>query len=302
MSDKQKIIFFLAIFFFNMFLVVILQFVSLPLLDLKIYNLVFTYTIGYFLLGLITSRYKTLAPKLLFSGIFVSFLVIAISLYYGLAAKQRATQFVFIELSGFAAFCVAYYFSNFQNRILQIVSICLLIAWCFLLKERLFPNIDYYSGYENNRTEKKLPYQLNLYDTANQVISLERFRNKVVFIDFWKTTGCRPCIQKIPFFDSLHKVYRNNPNIEIISVFSGGHDSMRNLKAFMKKRPLKHSVFFDKDGELSEYYGINIFPTEIIFNGNGKILRRYVGFVVDEYLLQKNDEEIAQIITQNIKQ
>ncbi len=302
MSIKQKIIIFLAIFFSNILLITALQFVSLPLLDLKIYNLVFTYTISYFLLGFITSRYKILTPKLLFLGIFISFLVIVIILYYNLVDKQRATQFIFIELSGFAAFCIAYYFSNFQNRIAQIGSICLLIAWCFLLKERLFPNIDYYSGYESNRTEKKLPYQLNLYDTANQLVSLERFRNKLVFIDFWKTTGCRPCIQKIPFVDSLHKVYKDNPNIEVISVFSGGHDSMQNLKAFMKKRPLKHNVFFDKGGELSAYYGIEVFPTEIIFDGNGKILRRYVGFVIDKYLLQKNDEEITQMITQNMKQ
>jgi len=47
-------------------------------------------------------------------------------------------------------------------------------------------------------------------DLNNQTVSLNEFKGKVIYIDIW-ATWCGPCIEEMPFLDSLKEKYKGKP-------------------------------------------------------------------------------------------
>jgi thiol-disulfide isomerase/thioredoxin len=301
MQNKKVIIFVVAITMANIIFVTLLQALFMGFLKLGFSNTLFIYTISYFLIGLLTTNYSnSFSFRSFFIGLLSGFLLINLMSIYSLPL-HRILLFDLAQFSGLLAFSIGFNFRVFKQKVLPITLFLGLLALNLLLKKIIYPHINYNLGYNNEINYKKLPYHLTVYDTANNEVSLEKFRNKVVYIDFW-TSNCKPCILKLPFIDSLAMVYQNNPNVEIVSLFSGSGDTMLKLKEIMKKKSIKHTIFFDRDGIITKYCDIQGVPTEIIFNKKGNSLRKYEGFGTDTYFLQRTNEELQKIFNENTYQ
>lgn len=57
-----------------------------------------------------------------------------------------------------------------------------------------------------------------VFKTIEDVLSLNRFKNKVVYLDFWGT-GCKPCIKEFKFLPELKKKFQNEP-IEYVYIIN----------------------------------------------------------------------------------
>jgi thiol-disulfide isomerase/thioredoxin len=112
--------------------------------------------------------------------------------------------------------------------------------------------------------------------------TLDKFRGKVVLLDFW-ATWCGPCISTFPRLRGWHKKYAGNDFVMVgVTQYYGSQDGkkMSNLqeldflKTFREKYKLPYAFGIVGAGEASKY-GINAYPTTILLDRNGVV--RYIG-------------------------
>lgn len=108
----------------------------------------------------------------------------------------------------------------------------------------------------------------------NQKYSVKDFKGKYLILDFW-TTWCGPCIHGIPVMKEYSKKYKDK--IEIVGVSCDR--SIEATKKAITKYDLKwKNIFNSKEtGNLEEKFGVKGYPTKIIIDKNGYVLRIFVG-------------------------
>jgi thiol-disulfide isomerase/thioredoxin len=109
--------------------------------------------------------------------------------------------------------------------------------------------------------------------------SLDSFKGKYVYIDVW-ATWCGPCIQQIPYLQTLEKEYHNK-NIEFVSISTD--ESRRNggsweaaekkWRDFVTKKEMKGvQLWSGQDFSFQQAYQITGIPRFILLDPEGKIV------------------------------
>jgi thiol-disulfide isomerase/thioredoxin len=137
---------------------------------------------------------------------------------------------------------------------------------------------DAYSQSKVMGKGKPSPIFENYIDIKGGVKSLESFKGKYVYIDVW-ATWCGPCIQQIPFLQSLEKEYHGK-NIEFVSIStdepqrSGGSwgAAEQKWRTFVKERNMTGvQLWAGQDYAFQGAYQINAIPRFILISPNGTI-------------------------------
>jgi thiol-disulfide isomerase/thioredoxin len=119
----------------------------------------------------------------------------------------------------------------------------------------------------------------NYMDVKGGKKSLDSFKGKYVYIDVW-ATWCRPCIQQIPYLQTLEKEYHNK-NIEFVSIStdesrrSGGSWEAveKKWRGFIKKKNMTGvQLWSGQDYSFQQAYQINSIPRFILIDPEGKIV------------------------------
>ena len=101
-------------------------------------------------------------------------------------------------------------------------------------------------------------------------IDLNKFRGKVVLLDFW-ATWCGPCVEKIP---KIKRLYENHHSkgLEVIGIsLDESHDK---LDEFVSKNDLHWPEFFDGKGwqnEISDRFGVRSIPDVWLIDREGRV-------------------------------
>ncbi|MFA5502700.1 MAG: redoxin domain-containing protein [Sulfurovaceae bacterium] len=94
--------------------------------------------------------------------------------------------------------------------------------------------------------------------------------SKPIIVHFWGS-WCPVCKTEIANINSLAKDY------EVITVaVNSGSD--QDIKAFLQKRGLQLRVINDENGEIASGFGIEVFPTTLIYDSNGTLQFSEVGY------------------------
>lgn len=98
---------------------------------------------------------------------------------------------------------------------------------------------------------------------------------KFTLLDFWGT-WCTPCIELTSELKRLHHLF-NPDKFEIVSI--AYDNSIENVQKYLQKEGINWTNIYDdrKNSMIASKFKVNDFPTFILLNENGKIIKREVG-------------------------
>ncbi len=123
---------------------------------------------------------------------------------------------------------------------------------------------------------EKLPiadFNLHVKDLNGQLVNMEDYRGKVIFLNFW-ATWCMPCVAELPSIDKLYKEFKDE-NIAFLLISS---EQPEKVKRYHEKKGYEIPFhIIDKDGSIPNQYYSNSIPTTFIINKEGKIVKSSIG-------------------------
>lgn len=119
-------------------------------------------------------------------------------------------------------------------------------------------------------------------------LSTSDLRGKVVFVNFW-ATSCTTCIKEMP--DVVRTYGRFSArDFELVAV-AMQYDPPRYVRNYVEQNRLPFKVVLDSQGTIAAAFdNVQLTPTAVLIDKNGKVLRRIVGepdFVSLNALIEK---------------
>lgn len=114
----------------------------------------------------------------------------------------------------------------------------------------------------------------SLVDLNGTIVTLEQFKGKVVFLNFW-APWCVPCRDELPELDKLYKQY-NRQGFEVVGISM--EPSEAGIRKFMQKVPITFPILIDKSSSVDNAYGVTSLPTGFLVGRDGLIRYRHMGF------------------------
>jgi len=105
-------------------------------------------------------------------------------------------------------------------------------------------------------------------------ISLEQYKGKVVYLDFW-ASWCGPCRKSFPYFQLMREEFGTD-KFEILAV--NVDEDIENAKSFLQKIPVSFPIVVDPQGNSPEVYGLTGMPTSYIIDQKGIVRVVHQGF------------------------
>ena len=111
-------------------------------------------------------------------------------------------------------------------------------------------------------------------DVMGKELKLSDYRGNVVFLNFWYTT-CPPCVREMPDMELMNRVFKDRKfKMVPVSVDTNFDD----VKKFYDTHKLTSMpMYLDPGKQLANRYNVYKFPETYIIDGNGIVLKHYIG-------------------------
>jgi len=105
---------------------------------------------------------------------------------------------------------------------------------------------------------------------------LAKFKGTPVLVNLW-ASWCAPCIKELPTLQQLEAVQADEGKLGIIAV-SQDQGPQGSVEAFLGERDIgRFAAYHDAEMRLTDALKIQIMPTTILYDAQGKEVWRYVG-------------------------
>ncbi|MPR32167.1 TlpA family protein disulfide reductase [Salmonirosea aquatica] len=102
----------------------------------------------------------------------------------------------------------------------------------------------------------------NLYDRTTS-------KDKVLVLKCW-FIGCVACVKEFPELNKLVSEYQQNAGVQFVSL---AMDSKPQLEHFLQKKPFNYAVVPNQEEFMQNKLGIMMYPSHLIVNREGKIVK-----------------------------
>ena len=124
--------------------------------------------------------------------------------------------------------------------------------------------------------------------------TLADYRGKVVVLDFW-ATYCPPCLEEIPHLNSLQNKY--GERLQVIGLNVGGDEDKPKIPAFVERLKISYALGVPEDELIRILFGSDdVIPQTFVFNREGKLTKKIVGF--DEIEKINLDNAVEQALNE----
>jgi len=127
----------------------------------------------------------------------------------------------------------------------------------------------------------------------NKAEKLGDYKGKVVVLDFW-ATYCPPCLEEIPH---LNELQNKHADLQIVGLHVGDEEDNLKVPEFVEKLKINYVLAYP-EAELTRilFGDNNAIPQTFVFERNGKLLKKFVGF--DNIIKINLDETIESAINE----
>jgi len=119
---------------------------------------------------------------------------------------------------------------------------------------------------ETTEDAPKASYNVMLADVSGKSHSLEEFKGKTIFINFW-ATWCPPCVAEMPDIQNLYDEVGNEVAFVMISL----DDEPQKAINFVARKEFTMPIYFLKSG-LPSVYNPSSIPTTYVISPEGEIV------------------------------
>ena len=105
-------------------------------------------------------------------------------------------------------------------------------------------------------------------------LNLDQYRGQVVYVDFW-ASWCIPCKKSFPWMNEMHQKYKDQ-GLKIIAI--NVDEESADADKFLADTPAEFTILRDPEGKLAKQYKLVGMPTSLLFDTQGKLVSRHVGF------------------------
>jgi thiol-disulfide isomerase/thioredoxin len=110
--------------------------------------------------------------------------------------------------------------------------------------------------------------------TLDGQVTLTNFKSsKATVVNFW-ATWCEPCKDEMPALQELYE-RRSADGLQVVGVHLLGK-RVGEINAFLEERGIDYPVRLG-DTDDAERWTVGLLPTSFLIDGNGVVVRRYVG-------------------------
>jgi len=128
-----------------------------------------------------------------------------------------------------------------------------------------------------DRTHKGEPAPVVKFkDPDGGEFNLAAFKGRPVLVNLW-ASWCAPCIKELPTLQQLEQAHADEGNLGIIAV-SQDTAPQGSVEAFLGERDIgRFAAYHDEKMELTASLNVQVLPTTILYDAQGKEVWRYVG-------------------------
>lgn len=119
---------------------------------------------------------------------------------------------------------------------------------------------------------RQLDLTVALKTLEGEKASLEALKGKVLFLNFW-ATWCGPCRREMPDIEKMQQQLAEG-GLEVVLL---SDDSQEDVKAYLEKTPFPFKFWLDPDNELAFELGVDVLPTTLIVDRQGRAALTHVG-------------------------
>ncbi len=129
-------------------------------------------------------------------------------------------------------------------------------------------------------------YEFEFTDIDGNVHKLSDYRGKPVYLRVW-ASWCGVCTSSLESFDKLAGEAEEFVILSVVMPSQGGELSAEDFTEWYKAFGYENLVvMFDNDAQIVRDYGINAFPSQIMFDAEGHIVYGMVGLMSSELITE----------------
>ena len=131
-------------------------------------------------------------------------------------------------------------------------------------------------GYRMSAISKPIPAPGFVLEDMDEIkVNFEKFRGKVVLLNFW-ATWCPPCRREMPSMERLYQKYKEKA-FTIVAI--NQMEDIDTVFSFTGQLTLSPTfvILFDKTSDTSKNYRVNGLPTTFLIDKKGRIRYRAIG-------------------------
>ena len=134
--------------------------------------------------------------------------------------------------------------------------------------------------------------EFRLDDLQGNSVDNSRLQNKVTLINFW-FPSCPGCVTEMPKLIRMAQDYRGK-DFQILGI-AVPVDPPERVREYAASRRLPFQVMIDADKAVSSrFVKTELYPTSVLINKRGEILKTFVGEPDFAALYREVDEELAK--------
>lgn len=131
----------------------------------------------------------------------------------------------------------------------------------------------------------------SLADLNGKTIDNQHLQGKVTFINFW-FPSCPGCVNEMPKVIKMAHDYQGK-NFQVLGI-SQPFDPIESVRNYTSTRQLPFTVMYDADGAVGKAFGTQVYPTSVLINKQGEIVKTFVGEPNFSDLYREIDAELAK--------